>query len=63
MRTRALETASQRSLRNCSEEVGGRSVYIYDLAKGVHAIKHSFWQKVAASREEQMSPLMILVLF
>ena len=33
------------------------------LEKGVHAIKYTFWQKVAASHEEQMSPFMILVLF
>ena len=40
------------------------------LVKGVRAVKHTFWQrlaasqeKVAASHEEQASPLMILVLF
>ena len=31
--------------------------------KGVHIIKHTFWQKFAASHEEQMSLSMILVLF
>ena len=33
------------------------------LVKGVHVVQHTFWQKVAASCKEQMSPLMILVLF
>ena len=42
----------------------GGSQYIYDFSEGeLHAIKHTFWQKVAASHEEQRSPLMILVLF
>lgn len=30
---------------------------------GVRATKHTFWQKVTASPEEQMSPFMIVVLF
>ena len=33
MRTVALETAFQRPLRNCSEEAGGRSVYM-DFGEG-----------------------------
>ena len=33
------------------------------LVKGAWAVRHLFWQKVAASHEEQMSLLMILVLF
>lgn len=33
------------------------------LVKGVYAIKHTFWQRVFTSYEEQMSCLIILVLF
>ena len=43
-------------------KLGGQ--YICDFSeRGIYAIKHTFLQKVAASHEEQMSPLMILVLF
>ena len=62
----AWETASQIALRNRSEEVGGGqgvSVHMWFRWRGIRAIKHTFWQKVAASHEEQMSLLMILVLF
>ena len=78
MRTIALETASQIALRNYSEEVeGGKSVYLWLWWRRIHAIKHRFLQKLAASHvkfaashvifatshEKQVSPLMILVLF
>ena len=33
------------------------------LVKGVRAVKHTFWQRLAASHEEEISQLMILVLF
>ena len=33
------------------------------LVKGGMCIKHTCWQRLAASHEEQMPPLMILVLF
>lgn len=33
------------------------------LVKRTRAIKHAFWQKVAAGQMEQLSPLMIFVLF
>ena len=33
------------------------------LLRAVCAVKHIFWQKVVASLEEQMSSLMILLLF
>ena len=39
---------------------GRFSIYVI-LVTGVYAIKHTFWQRVAASLEEQL--LMILVLF
>ena len=51
------------ALRNWSKEVGGGvSIYV-TLVKGARAVKHTCWQRLAASHEEQMSPLMILVLF
>ena len=37
--------------------------YVILVKGGSMAIKHTFWQKVAASYQEQMSLLMILVLF
>ena len=46
MRTIAHEIAFQIALRNCSKEVGGRSVHICDFGKGweVYAIKHIFFE-------------------
>ena len=56
MRTIAQEAAFQIALRNCSEE-RGKGQSICDFGEGgVHAIKHTFLQKVTASHEEQMSP-------
>ena len=72
MRTIVQDTASQMALRNCLPEVGiwQRSVYMWFWWKGIHSVKHTFWQRLAASAEkvadshkEQMSLLMILVLF
>ena len=64
MRTIDWETASQIVLRNCSKEVEEeRSIYIWFWWRGIRAIRHTFWQKVAASHEEQMSLLVVLVLF
>ena len=63
MRTIARETASQIALRNRSKEGGVRSVLYMSLVKGGHAVKHAFWQSLAASQEEQTSPLMTVVLF
>ena len=40
-----------------------RSVYMWFWRWELHAVKHTFWQKVAASHREQMSPLIVLVLF
>ena len=63
MRTAAWETAPQTALINCSGEAAGRvSIYV-TLVKWVHAIKHSHSYKVAAGHKEQMSLLIILVLF
>ena len=63
MRTVAWEMASQIALRNCSEEVGGKVSIPSILVKGVRVVKHTFWQRLAPSPKEQMSLLMILVLF
>ena len=63
MRTIAQQTAFQIALRNCSREVAGRSVLYMMLVEGGCAVKHTCWQRLAASHEEQMSPLMILVLY
>ena len=42
----------------------GHFIYIYHFSEErVPAVKHTFRQKLSASREEKMSPLMILVLF
>ena len=60
MRTIAWETAFQVALKSCSE---GQVRIIYDFREGgVHAIKHTFWEMLAASHEEHLSPLIILVL-
>ena len=62
-RTTAREMASQLALRSFTEEVRrGRSVCI-SLVKRVQAGKHTFWQKFVASEKEQLSMLIILVLF
>ena len=63
MRTVAQETAFHIALRNCSRDVGNRSVLYMILVKRSCAVKNTFYQKRAASHEERMSPLMILVLF
>ena len=63
MRSIAWETASQIALRNCSKKVRGEVGMYMILVKRTRAIKHAFWQKVAASHEEQLSLLVILVLF
>ena len=38
-------------------------VFYMILVKGGRAVKRAFWQRLAASHTEQMSPLMILVIF
>ena len=69
MRTIAWETASQRALRHCSEEVGEEVRTYVSLVKGSLALKHTFWQKVASSHKkvaashQEISMLMILVFF
>ena len=43
MRAIDWETAFQGTLRNCSKEVGQKSVLYMISVKGVHAVKHRSW--------------------
>ena len=71
MRIITQEIAFQIALRNRAlEEEGKVSVHMILTKAGLHAIKHTVWQKVAASflkvtasHKEQRSPATILVLF
>lgn len=49
----------EKLLQSGSEE----GVTYYFSEEGVHAIKHTFWQRFAASHQEQMLLLMILIFF
>ena len=54
------------SISDSSEKQPSRArvkVGIYLVEVGLHANQHMFLQKVAASHQEHMSPLMISVLF
>ena len=63
MRTAVQETASQRTLRNCSKETVGESQYV-SLVKGeFNAIKHLLYKRFPASREELKSSFSGLVYF
>ena len=62
MKTIALETDSPIALRNCPQRWEEGDQYMI-LVNAVCAIKHPSDCKVIASHEEQMSLLMILVLF
>ena len=63
MRTAAQETASQRTLRNCSKQTVGEGQYV-TLVKGeFSAIKHLLYKRFPASREELKSSFSGLVLF
>ena len=71
LKTITWEMVSQIALRNCSEEVRGEvCIYVIWEIGVICANKHIFWpkvtaghKKVGARQEEQMSPLIILVLF
>ena len=63
MRIIAWETASQIALETAPKRQGGCSVLYMISVRGVPAVEHTFWQRLAASHEEQMSPLVISVLF
>ena len=60
MKTIAQETEGSREL--CWRAWGGRGQCTCEFGEGDTCNKHTFWQKFDASHEEQMSPLMILVL-
>ena len=63
MRTAAQETASQRTVRNCSKETVGGGQYV-TLVKGeFSAIKHLLYKRFPASREELKSSFSGLVYF
>ena len=62
MKTITPDTTSQKALRNCSEDVAWMVSIIYDFSEtGGSCNQAQFWQRLAASHKEQMSPLMILV--
>ena len=71
LKTITWETVSQEALRNCSVEVRGEvCIHVVWEVGVICANKHIFWQKVTAGhkkvgacQEEQISPLIILVLF
>ena len=63
MRNNSLGVAFQITLRAALKRYEGRSVLYIILDKEVHAVKHTFWPRLAACNEEQMPSLMILVLF
>lgn len=56
----AQETDSQVGLKNCSENVEGRSL-LHDFSEGGNLQSSTiFWQRLAASHTEHVSSLMIL---
>ena len=64
MRTVVQEIAAQIKLRNNFKEIRGEGSVTYDFSKGgVRAVRHEFWERLAAGHKEQMSSLMILGLF
>ena len=63
MRTKVQEIAFQIALRNCYQEAGGKVSVIYEFSDGLSAVKLTFCQRLAASRRERGSPLMMLAFF
>lgn len=51
----------QRALRNHWEEAGGKVHIREDFSEGAGAVKGTFRQGLAASQEETMSQLLVLV--
>ena len=62
MRTVAWEIAPQIPLKNCSEEVGGKAIYVILVKEEYLQSSIFFFQKDFASYEEQSSPRGIFVL-
>ena len=64
MRTVAQEIAFQIALRNCSKEVGERSVLYMILVKEAYMqLSTHFGRGLLLSREKEASSVMILMLF
>ena len=63
MRTAAQETASQRTMRNCSKETVGEGQYVILVKGEFSAIKHLFYKRFPATCEELKSSFSGLVLF
>ena len=57
----SFSESSEKLLQRAGEKVTIN--IIYDFSEGVRAVKHRFWQRLAAKYKEQMSLLMISVLF
>ena len=63
MRTAAQETASQRTMRNCSKETVGEGQYVILVKGEFSAIKHLFYKRYSARLEKLKSSFSGLVLF
>ena len=63
MSTIAWETARQIALRNCSEEVEGEGQYVCDFGERDSCTQTHILAEGCVSPKEQMSVLIILVLF
>ena len=63
MRTLAQQTAFQRCWGTAPKRYGEWSALAMILVKGVRGVKHPFWQRLVARHEEQMSTLVVVVLF
>lgn len=62
--TIAWETVSQMALKYWLQRGRGKASVINDFSEEeVHAVKRTFWQRLAAIHKKQMSLLMILLLF
>ena len=49
----AWETAFGIALRSCSKDAGDNASVRYDISeRGVCAVNHTFWQRIAASYKE-----------
>ena len=57
----SISESSEKLLQRAGEKVTIN--IIYDFSEGVRAVKRRFWQRLAAKHKEQMSLLMISVLF
>ena len=63
IRTATQETTAQITLRECTKEAVGTSVYKILVKGEFSAVKHLLYKSFSASREELMSSFSDLVLF